>query len=150
MKEQEQGCRFEPTVGSVGWCERDGQKRLVRDVGGDRGRQEESDKAPHPFVGTARQQRAVGIFLIQLHRTEIQIHRRDVLHEMETFKDLQKMDEAEVGCWKPEHPCGHSQEGSRGGLGNRDRLQCFWPPRTLLVLDIEDATYHSFTHSFNE
>lgn len=20
------------------------------------------------------------------------------------------MDEAEVGCWKPEHPCGHSQE----------------------------------------
>lgn len=74
--------------------ERDGQKRLGRDAVGDRGLQEESqDKALHPSVGSARQPRAIGIFLTQLQmtRTEIQIHRQDVLQEMETFKDLGKL-----------------------------------------------------------
>lgn len=83
---------LEPTVGSVG-CRRETARSAWSEMWVETGDGRRSqDKAPHPFVGTARQQRAVGIFLIQLQitGTEIQIHRRDVLHEMETFKDLRK------------------------------------------------------------
>ena len=116
---------LEPTVGSVGMQERDGHKRLVRDVVGDRGLQEErQDKALHPLVSTARQQRAIGIFLIQLQmtRTEIQIHRQDVLHEMERFKDLRKWTRQKLVAGSLRIPVARvrKEEQRRPWLANRD------------------------------
>ena len=66
------------------------------------------------------------------------------------------MDEAEVGCWKPENPCGQGQEGgTEEALACQQRLrpQCFLCRVDQLVtgdpscLTQEDAIYSSI-HSF--
>ena len=108
-------------------CRGETARRAWSEMRVETGRQE--DKAPHPLVGTARQQRAVGIFLIQLQMTgtEIQIHRQDVLHEMETFKDLRKWTRQKLVAGSLSIPVAtvRRKEQRRPWFASRDRLQSF-------------------------